>query len=40
MRLAMGLNEYRVATVRVVAIYWVLVNAVAVLVTATQVSAA
>ncbi len=39
-RLAAGLTSYRVTTVRVVAIYWVLVNAVAVLVTATQVSAA
>jgi heme/copper-type cytochrome/quinol oxidase subunit 3 len=40
MRLAAGLTSYRVTTVRVVAVYWVLVNAVAVLVTATQVSAA
>jgi heme/copper-type cytochrome/quinol oxidase subunit 3 len=39
-RVAAGLTSYRVTTVRVVAIYWVLVNAVAVLVTATQVSAA
>jgi heme/copper-type cytochrome/quinol oxidase subunit 3 len=39
-RLAAGLTSYRVTTVRVVAIYWALVNAVAVLVTATQVSAA
>jgi len=39
-RLAAGLTPYRVSTVRVVAIYWVLVNAIAVLVTATQVSAA
>lgn len=39
-RLATGLTSYRVTTVRVVAIYWVLVNALAVLVTATQVSAA
>jgi heme/copper-type cytochrome/quinol oxidase subunit 3 len=40
MRLAAGLTSYRVTTVRVVAVYWVLVNAVAVLVTATQVLAA
>jgi heme/copper-type cytochrome/quinol oxidase subunit 3 len=37
-RLATGLTNYRVLTVRVVAIYWAFVNAVAVAVVATQVS--
>jgi heme/copper-type cytochrome/quinol oxidase subunit 3 len=39
-RLAAGLTSYRVLTVRVVALYWLFVNAVAVAVVATQVSAA
>jgi heme/copper-type cytochrome/quinol oxidase subunit 3 len=37
-RLLSGLTDYRVVTVRVVAIYWAFVNAIAVLVVATQVS--
>ena len=39
-RLSGGLTNYRVLTVRVVAIYWVFVNAAAIAVVATQVSPA
>jgi heme/copper-type cytochrome/quinol oxidase subunit 3 len=38
LRMAGGLTNYRVLTVQVLAIYWVFVNAIAVLVVATQVS--
>ena len=39
LRLAAGLTAYRITTVRVVALYWLFVNAIAILVVATQVSA-